>query len=111
MFTLIIAAIIPTIISLRYLRCINPNYIIYGLIMSHYLYRYTQNNNDAYLIPALLLPILLHGIMDTSIAYKQYVVSLILPGLCIFIASKYVKRHAISLVPRAGESSDTSLEM
>ena len=88
-----------------------PMHLIYGLIMSHFLYIFAQSNNNAYLIPALLFPILLHGTLDYSIISKVYAVPLILPGICTFLSCKYVKRRANSAVPREDESGNTPLEM
>lgn len=70
---------------------------IYGVIMAHFLYKRVVTNNNAYVIPALLCPMLLHGLLDITIAYKDLLIAyklpacLIIPAISIFITIKYAK--------------------
>lgn len=68
-----------------------PMHIVYGLIMSHFLYKHATTNNNAYLIPAIIFPAILHGIIDLSIKLKIYAIPLCLPLVCIILAIRYVK--------------------
>ena len=76
-----------------------PMHAAYGVAMGWFLWKSIERENDAYLLPALSMPMLLHAIMDLSITFKIYAVCLPLPTLCIVAMKHIVSRIAAKAEP------------